>query len=100
METATYPSATFKLTGPIVLGATPPDGAVVTKQVTGDLTLHGTTKAVTFTVSIKKTASSIAASGSIPVVFADYNISNPSYAGVVTTDDHGTLEFLLNFSHA
>ena len=31
-------------------------------------------------------------------MFADYNIANPSFAGTVTTDDHGTLEFLLNFT--
>jgi hypothetical protein len=33
--------------------------------------------------------------GDIPVLFSDYNIQNPSFAGFVTTQDHGTLEFLL-----
>ena len=33
-------------------------------------------------------------SGQIPVTFADYQIPNPSFAGV-TTKDHGILEFLL-----
>ncbi len=100
MNTSTYPTATFKLTKAVSLGSVPADGVTVTKDVTGDLTLHGTTRLVTFTVSLKRTGSTVAASGSIPVVFADYNISNPSFAGVVTTDDHGTLEFLLNFTHA
>jgi len=100
MNTATYPTATFKLAQPIVLGSEPAEGATVTRQATGDLTLHGVTKSITFTVSIKKTGSTIAASGSVPIVFADYNIANPSFAGTVTTDDHGTLEFLLNFTRS
>ena len=100
MNTATYPTATFKLTQPIALGSEPADGVTVTKQATGDLTLHGVTKSITFAVSVKKTGSTIAASGSVPIVFADYNIANPSFAGTVTTDDHGTLEFLLNFTRA
>jgi polyisoprenoid-binding protein YceI len=98
MNTATYPTATFKLTQPIALGSEPADGVTVAKQATGDLTLHGVTKSITFTVSVKKTGSTIAASGSVPIVFADYHIGNPSFAGTVTTDDHGTLEFLLNFA--
>ena len=39
-------------------------------------------------------------SGSVPVTFADWNIPNPSFGGVVTTEDHGVMEFLLNLSHA
>jgi polyisoprenoid-binding protein YceI len=98
MNTATYPTATFKLTQPVALGSEPADGVTVTRQATGDLTLHGVTKSITFAVSVKRTGSTIAASGSVPIVFADYNIANPSFAGTVTTDDHGTLEFLLNFT--
>jgi hypothetical protein len=36
--------------------------------------------------------------GSIPVVFADYGISNPS-GGPATTEDHGILEFLVKLTH-
>ena len=98
MDTSTYPTAGFVLTQPIQLGPAPADGATVTKQVTGNLKLHGTTKPVTFPVSIRRTESTIAVTGSVPVVFADYNIPNPSFGSVVTTDNHGTLEFLLNFT--
>jgi polyisoprenoid-binding protein YceI len=100
MDTSTYPTATFKLTQSTALGSAPADGITVTKQVTGDLTLHGVAKSVTFTASVKKTGSTFAASGSIPVLFADYNIANPSFAGTVTTQDHGTLEFLLNLTRS
>jgi hypothetical protein len=38
--------------------------------------------------------------GDIPVLFSDYNIQNPSFAGFVTTQDHGLLEFLLILNQA
>jgi hypothetical protein len=47
-----------------------------------------------------RTATQIRVSGSIPVTFADRDIPNPSFAGFVTTDNHGVLEFLLVFRRA
>jgi hypothetical protein len=38
--------------------------------------------------------------GDIPVLFSDYGIQNPSFAGLVTTQDHGLLEFLLILNRA
>ncbi|MHB8465364.1 MAG: YceI family protein [Acidimicrobiales bacterium] len=99
MQTSTFPTATFTLTQPIELAALPATSSTVTEKATGNLTLHGTTKLVTFTVTARRTASRIQVSGSIPVTFADWNISNPSF-GPVTTDDHGTMEFLLDLVHA
>jgi polyisoprenoid-binding protein YceI len=98
MDTSTYPTATFTLAQPIELGNVPSAGATVTETATGKLTLHGTTKAVTFQVEARR-GDTIAVSGSIPIVFSDYGISNPS-GGPATTGNTGTLEFLLNFSHS
>ena len=98
MDISTYPTATFGLTKPLPLGTLPGDGVVVAESATGDLNMHGVTKTVTFQVSAKRSGASIQVSGSIPIVFADWSISNPS-GGPATTDDHGILEFLLNFSH-
>jgi polyisoprenoid-binding protein YceI len=100
MDTSRYPTATFKLTSPINLSTIPADGTEITQQATGELTLHGTTRTVTFPLQAKRSASSIEVVGSIPVTFADYNIANPSFGGVVTTQDHGTLEFLLDFTRS
>ena len=99
MDTASFPTATFKLTQPIHIGSLPADGATVSEQATGDLTMHGTTRSVTFGVAAKRSGTAIQVNGSIPVIFADYNIANPS-GGPATTEDHGTMEFLLNFTHA
>jgi polyisoprenoid-binding protein YceI len=99
METSTYPTATFALTGPIDLGRIPAEGGTGTYRATGTLTLHGVTKTVTFTVQARRSGSAFEVAGSIPVTFADYGIENPSF-GFVTTEDHGVLEFDLRFSKA
>lgn len=99
METSAYPTATFTLTQPIQLGSIPAQGATRTYQATGNLTLHGVTKAVTFKLTGLYTGSTAQVAGSIPITFADWSIPNPSF-GPVTTEDHGVLEFALNFSAA
>ena len=100
MDTRTYPTATFTLTKPIDLGAIPANGVQRTFRATGTLTLHGVTKTVTFTLTSQYTGSVVQVAGSIPITFADWSIPNPSFGGVVTTDDHGVLEFALNFANA
>jgi len=99
MDTSSYPTATFSLSDPIVLSAIPAVGVQSSTQATGVLTMHGTSKPVTFTVKGQRTSSGIEVTGSIPIVFADWNIPNPSF-GPVSTDDHGTLEFLLVLTRA
>ncbi len=100
METDRYPAGTLTLTRPIALGSLPADGAIKTYAAAGNLTLHGRTRPVTFRLSAERTAAGIAVSGSIPVKFADYSIENPSFGSMVTTQNHGLLEFLLKFRHA
>ena len=94
MEVAKYPTSTFVLTAPIDFGAVPDEGGTVTSSATGDLTLHGTTKSVTFDVQGTFKNSLIGVLGQIPVVFADYGIPSPSF-GTVSTEDNGLLEFVL-----
>jgi polyisoprenoid-binding protein YceI len=96
MDVSTYPTSTFVLTQPIALGSIPAAGAAKTYQAYGNLTLHGTTKAVTVALTTVRRGSTIQTSGQIPVLFSDYNITNPSF-GPVTTQDHGILEILLTF---
>jgi polyisoprenoid-binding protein YceI len=101
MEVAQYPTATFTLTSPIDLTPLPADGVIKHYTAHGNLTLHGTTRAVTFTLAAERSQDGqIEVNGDIPVLFSDYNIQNPSYVGLVTTQNHGLLEFLLVFSKA
>ena len=58
--------------------------------------MHGVTKPVTFKASIEMTSTGIAALAEIPITFSEWDITNPSISGFVTTQSDGTLEVLLN----
>jgi len=94
-----FPTATFVLTDPIEFGSIPGPGETVTATATGDLTLRGTTKSVTFEVNAAYDNDIIGVQGAIPVLFADFGIPNPSFA-TVSTEDHGLLEFVLAFTRS
>ena len=94
METATFPTATFKLTKPITLATLPANLDEVTVSATGDLTLHGKTQSVTFDVKARRNGATIELNGTIPVTFADYGVANPSF-GPASVGDTGEVEFLL-----
>lgn len=94
-----FPTSTFKLTAPIDFGTVPTGGAIATAKATGDLTLHGVTKSVTFDLQATFKNGRVGVLGQIPVTFADYSIPNPSRA-TITTEDHGLLEFVLIFDKA
>ena len=97
METATFPEATFTLTEPIELDEVPADGEEVTVSATGDFTIHGVTKPVTFDLTARLTGDTIETSAQIPVVFSDYEIDDPS-GGPATVGDEGEIEFALAFT--
>ena len=79
MSADEFPTATFVLTQPIELGAVPADGEQITASATGDLTLRGVTNEVTFDVTAQANGELIGVLGSIPVLFSDYGIDNPSF---------------------
>jgi polyisoprenoid-binding protein YceI len=67
-------------------------------ELTGDLTLHGVTKSVTFDLQAQRLdATTIEVLGEIPIHFPDYDIANPS-GGPAQVGDDGTLEFLVRFA--
>jgi polyisoprenoid-binding protein YceI len=98
MDTSAYPTGTLTLTKPIALGALPVVGVVKAYTATADLMLHGQTRAVTFPLSAERTSSEIELQGSIPILFSQWDIPNPSFTGFVTTQNHGVLEFLLKLA--
>jgi polyisoprenoid-binding protein YceI len=96
MNSDEFPTATFSLTEPIEFGSIPTGDEQITATATGELTLRGVTNPVTFDVTAQTTDGRIGVLGSIPVVFADYGIDNPSF-GQVRTEDEGLVEFVLVF---
>jgi polyisoprenoid-binding protein YceI len=97
LETNTFPDATFELTEPIDIGAKPAAGETVTATATGELTLHGVTKSVTFDVEAKLDGDTIrvATADPVPVKLADYDIDKPTMGPVAAIDDAGSFEFLV-----
>ena len=99
MDTAMYPTATFALTQPINLGSVPAEGVEVTEPATGTLNMHGVTRTVSFHLTARRSGDLIEISGSIPITFSDWDISNPS-GGPAETGNTGTMEFLINLVRA
>jgi polyisoprenoid-binding protein YceI len=99
MNTAKYPKATFTLSKPITLDAIPGNLQKVSATATGELTMHGVTKSVTFTVSAQLNGTKLEVNGTIPITFSDYSISNPS-GGSAVVGDTGELEFLVVLTRA
>jgi polyisoprenoid-binding protein YceI len=95
MDTAQFPSATFVLTSPIALGDLPKVGQTVHVTAKGTLAMHGVRKPVAATIQARDDGSTISISGEIPVVFANWDIANPSFGSFVKTEDNGLVEFLL-----
>lgn len=98
LEVDKYPTSQFDLTQPIVLSEIPPDGQIITVPVTGNFTIHGVTRSVSYTLQALRQGGRIAVNGAIPVNFEDYNIQNPNNAlGSVSNCD---IEFLVAFDRA
>jgi polyisoprenoid-binding protein YceI len=96
LQTSTFPEATFKLTKPIELSATPEKGKEVDLTVTGELTLHGQTKTVDIPLKAQWDGGTLAVAGGTQIQFADYGIKAPSNA-IVSVDDTGEFELQLTF---
>jgi polyisoprenoid-binding protein YceI len=96
MDTADFPTSTFRLTSPIQLGSIPDVGRTITQQATGDLTLRGVKRPVTFQLSAERlSADTIDVNAEIPITFSQWHIPNPSFA-VAQVGRTGTLEVLLH----
>ncbi len=96
LQSDTFPTATFELTKPIAFDEQPAEGEVVDVQATGDLTLHGVTREVTFPLQARWDGGQIAVVGSLKIEFADYEIVPPSL-GPARVGDNGTIELQLLF---
>ena len=92
IDVAANPTATFAVTQAVDLPEL--TGTPVTVPVAGELTVHGVTQQVTVDLSVVRTAQGVEASGSIPVTFADYDVTPPDL-GFVSVEDTGSVEFFL-----
>lgn len=99
LETSQFPTATFTLTQPIDLGAIA-EGGTVDVTATGDLTLHGVTKSVQIPLQARLQDGVVTIVGSLPIAFADFDISSPQSMMVLSVEDNGVLELQLQLTKA
>ena len=99
MNADEFPTAEFRITEPIEFGTIPVGDEQIVAAAVGELTLRGVTNPVTFDVTAQTTDGRIGVLGSIPVVFDDYQIPEPSI-GPVRVEDNGLVEFVLVFARA
>ncbi len=95
LDTGQFPKATFTLTEPITLPADAIDGAEVSVDAVGDLTIHGKTQEVTIPLKAKLKGSTMVVVGSVDLTFSDFGVSVPKAPIVLSVDDHGTMELQL-----
>ncbi|GGF42730.1 hypothetical protein GCM10010922_17770 [Microbacterium sorbitolivorans] len=86
LETDTYPTATFVLTTPVELEA-----GMTTATLSGDITVHGVTQAVTFDAQVAMDDDQVEIVGSIPITFEDFGVTAPDL-GFVSVEDTGSIE--------
>jgi polyisoprenoid-binding protein YceI len=95
LETSLYPTATF--TAISVTGYDPsmPKGEEQTLELTGTLDLHGAQKEVTWEVKAYRQGDAISALATTTVAFADFDMTAPTFGGIVSIDDKATLQVQL-----
>jgi polyisoprenoid-binding protein YceI len=65
-------------------------------NVSGDLTFHGVTKAISIHAVTKKEGADLIVTGSFEVKMTDYKVTPPSLMGL-TTDDNIKINFLVDY---
>jgi polyisoprenoid-binding protein YceI len=102
LETDAFPEATFVLSAPIDLPADVEGGTTVQATATGDLTLHGVSKPVTFAIDVVASGDTfqITPSEFVPVVLADFGISVDAPGFVADISDEGSFDFELVLQQA
>jgi len=97
IETDLFPQAEFKLIDEIEITEDYKTGISLSYEIAGLLTLHGVSREIVITVEGTLVDDVLVIIGSYPVMFADYDIEQPSSRSVVSIEDNGILEFQLFF---
>ena len=94
LGTKTYPEATITLAGPVTLDPAFASGATLRVMASARLTLRGVSRLVTFPLSGRRDGSALQLTGTIPVAFSAWGITEPA-GSLGTLADRGAAEFLL-----
>ncbi len=97
LESEKFPTSMFKISAPLALGASPELGKQFDLKAKGDLTLHGVTKPVEFTLKAGWAGDTVKVSGSGTVTLADFGITQLQL-GPATVEPTGEIEFQLTLA--
>ena len=92
IDASAHPTASFELTAPVTIPGEPAAGEVIEQTLTGDLSIAGVVRSVTFTVQLKSDGATAEIAGQIPVAFADFGVEAPNL-GFVAVEPAGIIEF-------
>ena len=95
LESQRFPTATFELTEPIAVPAGLAAGEPISIEANGTLTLHGVTQPVVIPIEAVLEDGVMVVVGSIPILFADYDIAQPQSPILVSIEDNGVMELQL-----
>jgi polyisoprenoid-binding protein YceI len=98
LDTGRFPTAELRVTQPVDVASVPESGESTTLDVPVSMTIKGVTRDVTAKVDVQRAGDTIVAAGSVPVTWADFNVTPPDFAGFVTVEPTGTIEFLVNLA--
>jgi polyisoprenoid-binding protein YceI len=99
LQTDQYPTATFTITQPVEIPAAALAGTASDVTLVGDLELHAVKKSVSIPAQAQLTNGTISVAGSLNFPLSDFDITAPNIGGfIVSIEDNGTLEFLVNFT--
>lgn len=97
-DIGTYPTTTVTLTSPIALGTIPSDGIIERFPATANLTMHGVTHVVHFTVSVEHFSRSIYVLADITFPYGDWNISAQGVPFLADLQSPAMIEVLLHLT--
>ena len=98
LDTQQFPAARFELAEPVTFESLPAAGESVTAGVAGTFEIHGVSRPVTVTLEATWIEGVVIVGGTFEIRFEDYGISPPRAPVVLSVEDTGTVELLLNFT--
>jgi polyisoprenoid-binding protein YceI len=97
IEFSRFPTSTFTLTEALQVPEGMAEGQRISTTLVGNFELHGVVRQVEIPVEAQLANGVIVVVGSILVEFADYDITAPSAARVLSIENKGIMEFQLFF---
>lgn len=95
LQTDQYPTATFVVTS-VEGWQGMNDGQPMTFKLTGNLTIHGVTKPITFDTTATMQGNTLTGTATTQFTFQDFGMQNPNVANIVSTDNRIRLEMTIS----